>query len=167
MCESSVGAASGGGVDACGGRRPVVGQYAAVERAARNDEISVAMANRCTAAKLLRLISVQISCNYRWAKGTFHPTKYMKRKKEKREYNPNGSIIKCIMFGVPFLRSRCLEWQNCKAQCLESQIYNFLDEVCITEFHRSSGYPSDFQKSEHTMPDGKLIREDPGRIPVL
>ena len=48
------------------------------------------------------------------------------KKKEKRENTPNDSIIKCLTFGVLFLRSRCLEWQNCEAQRLEFQIYNFL-----------------------------------------
>ena len=49
-----------------------------------------------------------------------------KKKKKKRKNTSNGSIINCLMFGVSFLRSRCLEWQNCEAQRLESQICNFL-----------------------------------------
>jgi hypothetical protein len=50
----------------------------------------------------------------------------LEKKKEKRENTPNGSIFKCLTFGVLFLQSRCLEWQNCEAQRLEPQIYNFL-----------------------------------------
>ena len=54
------------------------------------------------------------------------PSQIHEKKKEKKENILNCSIIKCLTFGVPFLRSRCLEWQICEAHCFESHFCKFL-----------------------------------------
>ena len=60
-------------------------------------------------------------------KETFHIPNTWKRKRQMMTNISNGSIIKCLTFGVPFLRSQCLKWQICEMQCFESHFYNFLE----------------------------------------
>jgi len=49
--------------------------------------------------------------NHIGRKRVFSHPKYMIKKKEKMGNTSNGSIIKWLMFGVLFLRRRCLECQ--------------------------------------------------------
>ena len=101
----------------------------------------------------VRSNAVQTPCKYRWAKMSFHPFKYLKRKKKRGKY-PQCSIIKCLTIGVLFYEGDVWNGKFAK-RIISSSIFAIFSLDCRVEktfasvSHRESvvSFPSNVRYS--------------------